>query len=207
MKVTIGQKSIGILRGIKAFLSQFGIHSVIYSPAGQISSLEVGRADDLVKFLRLVKPIVKRRQVVTALAYLEGRIRGNRLLQVFDQEYRFHKRKRSPVVNLGLKFPLTRYEAVEVASAKAAEARLRGNHRAFLSRVEKRCLALPKAFDVKDIQQTIGVSRSRAQALARIMEELHLVTCRYEKVPPRFHRLVCERISPKSAGNEATASK
>ena len=201
LKATMGQKSPDILRIIRAFLSDERIHSSIYSPTKGVSTLEVRRADDLARFLSLVRPMIKQRQTVTAKAYLEGRINGNRLLEVFDEEYRLHARKSNPLFHLGPRFPLTRFEAVEFAQANTAQARLRANRKFFLSRMRARVGSLPRVFDVKDIQRVIGVSKTRAQKLARMMEGEHFVSCRYEKVPPRFHKLVCERL-PESM-NEA----
>lgn len=194
LKVTICQKSDEVLRKIKKFLSLAKIHSAIYVMPTGLNTLEIGRLDDLARFLRSVRVVVKRRQVATALAYLEGRVSGNTLIHVFDQECRLHKRKKSPLKNIGLRFPMTRLEAVRAAEIKAAEGRIRGIHLSFRKRVRQRALLLPRVFDVKDIQRVIGVSRTRSQLLARIMERHGLVKCRFEKVPPRFHKLVCERI-------------
>jgi hypothetical protein len=194
LKATICQRSLEVLLRIKTFLQMLGIHSVVYASKTRANVLEVRRADDLVRFLRHLRTIVKRRQVETALDYLEGRITGNTLLEVFDQEFREHKRKGDPKSKLGLRFPFTRFEAVEAAGVKSAEARIKGNQRSFRERMERRVFSLPPVFGVKEIQRIIGVSKPRAQALGRLMEREGLVRCHFERVPPRFRRLVFERI-------------
>ena len=75
LKVTMGQKSQGILKKIQAFLLTQGIHSVIYRPKMGISTLEIGRVDDLTRYLSSVPSIIKRKQVDCALQYLRGRCR------------------------------------------------------------------------------------------------------------------------------------
>jgi LAGLIDADG-like domain len=194
LKATVGQRSLGVLVQIREFLQASGIYSVIYESEHSANSLEVRRARDLIRFLRSLRTIVKRRQVETALEYLEGWISGNQLLRIYEHEYRKHKRKGNPRANLGLRFPMTRFQAVEAAAMKSSEARARGARKSFLGRMERRVLVLPPRFDVKDVQRIIGVSRPRAQKLGRLMEEQRLVRSHFEKVPPRFRKLVFERI-------------
>lgn len=134
LKATICQRSLGVLRRIKSCLRLYGIVSVIYTFANGMNSLEVGRADDLSRFLRS-KSIVKARQVAAARDYLDGRITGNELLQIYEEEYRSHKRKNSPLRSLGMRFPTTRLGAKEAAATKAAEARHAGHRRIYLQRM------------------------------------------------------------------------
>ena len=194
LKVTICQKSLDVLRRIRAFLMLVGIYSVIYTFKNGLNTLEIGRADDLSRFLGSVKSIVKRRQVETALDYLEGKICGNELLKVYEDEYKKHKRKSNPRLRIGLRFPMTRTEAVEAAETLSKRARLLGNRRCFLERLERRVLSLPSVFGVKDIERVIGVSKPRAQVLGVLMEREGLVRSHFERVPPRFRKKVFERI-------------
>lgn len=194
LKVTICQKSIDVLRRIKAFLLLTGIYSVIYTFKNGLHVVEIGRADDLCRFLRSVNSMVKRRQVRTALDYLEGTISGNTLLNIYEEEYKKHKRKSNPLERIGLRFPMTRPEAVEAAEALSKRARFLGNRRCFLDRLKRRVLSLPRVFGVKDIERVIGVSTPRAQVLGVLMEREGLVRSHFERVPPRFRKKVFERI-------------
>ena len=87
LKVTMGQKSQEILKKIQAFLVTRRIHSDIYRPKTGISALEIGRVEDLTRFLSSVPSIIKRKQVDCALRYLKGEISGNALIKVFDEEH------------------------------------------------------------------------------------------------------------------------
>ena len=80
LKVTMGQKSQGILKRIQAFLLNQGIHSVIYPSKKGVRTLEIGRVEDLTRFLSFVPSIVKRKQVSCALQYLRGEMSGNTLI-------------------------------------------------------------------------------------------------------------------------------
>ncbi len=194
LKVTMGQKSQGILEKIQAFLLTQGIRSVIYRPKTGVRSLEIGRVEDLTRFLSFVPSIVKRKQVSCALQYLRGEIPGNTLIKVFDEEHTKLRRKSTPMKGLRMRFPLTKLEAVSLAdelSLKSRQAAIRQN---YLSRMRRRASILPPVFGVKDVERAFGVSRGRAQRLARLMEKEGLVACSYEKVPPRFHKLKCERL-------------
>jgi len=193
LKATVCQKSLGVIRAIRWFLSAFGIHSVVYTFKNGINSLEVGRADDLVRFLLHLKLVVKKRQASTALQYLEGKVSGNTLLKVYEQEYKKHKRKNNPLKNLGLRLPMTRFQAVAAAQAKSRRARNIGIRRSFQVRLRARVNALPRTFAVKDIERVIGVSKPRAQVLGNIMEREGFVRSHFEKVPPRFRKKVFER--------------
>lgn len=194
LKATIVQRSLEVLTKIRAFLTLWGIHSVIYAYETTANTLEVRRADDLVRFLRHLRTIVKRKQVELALEYLEGRISGNALLQVYDMGFREHKRKGNPMSKPGLRFPMTRFEAVEAAAAKSFEARMKGQQRSYRERIERRVLSLPPIFGVKDIEEVIGVSKPRAQVLGNLMVKEGLVKSHFERVPPRFRKKVFVRL-------------
>jgi len=194
LKVTICQKSLDVLRKMKSFLLLVGIQSVVYSYKNGLHVLEIGRIHDLSRFFRLIKPVVKKRQVQTALDYLEGRLSGNKLLQIFDREYTKHKRKNSPLRALGPRFPMTRFEARGAAAAISYDARMEGNRRAYLARLEARVKSLPSPFGVKDIERVIGVSKPRAQVIGNLMVREGYVKSHFERVPPRFRKKVFERI-------------
>jgi len=185
LKVTICQKSLDVLQKIKSFLILFGIRSAIYCYKNGLHVLEVGRIYDLSRFFHLIKPVVKNRQVQTALDYLEGRISGNSLLQIFDQEYAKHKRKNSPLRSLGPRFPMTRLEAREAAANISLKARIKGNRTAYLNRLEKRILALPAVFHVRDIESTVGVSKPRAQVIGNLFVREGFAKFHYERVAHR----------------------
>jgi hypothetical protein len=170
-----------------------GIFSVVYKYASGMYSLEVGRIDDLTRFLRSVRCVVKRRQVNVALAYLEGNATGNEFLQVLEEEHLRHRRKTSPLRILGPRFPVTRMRALQSSRVITDKARIEGNRRAFLNRVQKRVLSLPPTFDVKDIEMVLGVSKPRAQVIGIIMEREGFVQSHFERVPPRFRKKVFER--------------
>jgi hypothetical protein len=197
LKVTICQKSLGVLRRIKAFLLLAGIYSVIYTFRNGMRTVEIGRADDLCRFLRSIKSIVKRRQVETAVDYLEGTISGNTLLKIYEEEYKKHKRKTNPLRKIGLRFPMTRTEAVEAAESISKQARFLGNRHCFLDRLERRVLSLPEVFGVKDIEKVIGVSKPRAQVIGNLMVREGFVKSHFERVPPRFRKKVFERLPQK----------
>ncbi len=194
LKVTICQKSLHVLQIIKVFLQLVGIRSVIYTYVNGMHALEIGRIDDLLRFFRSVNSVVKRRQVRTALEYLEGRISGNKLLQVYDIEFRQGKRKNSPRRKIGLRFPMTRFEARRTAATISFEARAKGNRRAYLERLEQRILSLPITFGVRDIQRTIGVSKPRAQVIGNLLVREGFAKFHFERVPPRFRKKVFERL-------------
>jgi hypothetical protein len=194
LKATVCQKSLEVLTRIRTFLLSAGILSVIYTYSNGMNSLEVGRADDLMKFLRSLKSLVKARQVSTALDYLGGKITGNTLLKMYEEEYIRHKRKNSPMRSLGLRFPMTRAGAVEAAGIKSARARHEGHRRRYLERMRARVLALPPTFGVRDIQSALGLSKPRAQFIGKKMVDLGLVSCHFERIPPRFRKKVFERL-------------
>ena len=194
LKVTMGQKSQEILKKIQAFLVTRRIHSDIYRPKTGISALEIGRVEDLTRFLSSVPSIIKRKQVDCALRYLKGEISGNALIKVFDEEHTKLSRKFTPMKGLGMRFPLTKHEAVALANELSEKSRIAANRKIYLARMRRRASNLPPVFGVKDVERTFGVSKGRAQRLARLMEKEGLVTCSYEKVPPRFHKLKCERL-------------
>ena len=194
LKVTICQKSIEVLNAIGIFLHPAGIDSTIYTYKNGLNVLEIRRIHGLVLFFHSVTSIVKARQVIAALDYLEGRVSGNTLLQIYDAEYESHKRKNSPLLRIGPRFPMTRLEAVKAAAAKSLQARTKGNRRAYLERLAHRVEALPTSFGVKDIEKVLGVSKPRAQVIGNIMVREGFVKCHFERVPPRFRRKVFERI-------------
>ena len=119
---------------------------------------------------------------------------GNTLIKVFDDEHMKLRRKSTPLKGLGIRFPLTKLEAVTLANELSQKSRLAANREIYTARMRRRASSLPPVFGVKDVETTFGISRGRAQRLARLMEKEGLVTCTYEKVPPRFHRLKCERL-------------
>ena len=194
LNVTICQKSVEVLQAIKSFLLLSGIYSVIYRFATGLYSLEIGRNDDIIRFLKSVKTIVKDKQVNAALEYLDGRITGNVFLQVLEQEKMNHRRKTSPLRILGLRFPMTRAEAIGVARLKSSEARINGNRRAYLERLTRRVNALPNPFVAKDIERILGLSKPRAQVIGNLMVREGLVRSHFERVPPRFRKKVFERL-------------
>ena len=194
LKVTICQKSLDVLRRIKTILALVGIYSVIYTFRTGLHTLEIGRADDLSRFLRSVKSIVKGRQVKTALDYLEGSIGGNTLLKIYEGEYLKHKRKTNPLRRIGLRFPMTRPQAVEAAGILSRQGSRTSSRKHFLKRLQGRVCSLPRIFDVKDIERVIGVSKPRAQVIGNLMVREGFVSFHFEKVPPRFRKKVFMRV-------------
>ncbi len=156
--------------------------------------MEIGRVEDLTRYLSSVPSIIKRKQVDCALLYLRGEISGNTLIKVFDGEHTKLRRKSTPIKGLGIRFPLTKLEAVALANELSQKSRQAANRKIYTARMRRRASSLPPVFGVKDVETTFGVSKGRAQRLARLMEREGLVACSYEKVPPRFHKLKCERL-------------
>jgi len=185
LKATVCQKSVEVLLRIRLFLQMAGIYSIIYTFSNGMNSLEVGRADDLLRFLKSLRSVVKARQVATAIKYLDSRISGNSLLLVYEQEYKHHKRKNSPLRSLGLRFPMTRAEAVSAARIKAVKGSHEENRRRYTERMELRVQSLPQVFVVSDIQSNVGVSKKRAQYLGKKMEALGLVRSHFERAAHR----------------------
>jgi uncharacterized protein with GYD domain len=194
LTITICQKSIEVLQAIRSLLTLSGIHSMIYQFASGMYSLQIGRNGDIIRFLRSVNAIVKRRQAKASLEYLESKITGNVLLQVLEAEKMSHRRKTSPLRVLGLRFPMTRAEAIRAAALKSADARIKGNRRAYLERLGRRVKSLPITFGVKDIERVIGVSKPRAQVIGILMEREGFVRSHFERVPPRFRRKMFKRL-------------
>lgn len=194
LTITICQKSVEVLRAIKSLLTLSGIYSAIYRFTSGMYSLQIGRNGDIIRFLKSVNTIVKRSQVKASLDYLESKITGNALLQVLETEKVNHRRKTSPLRVLGLRFPMTRAEAIEAAALKSADARIKGNRRAYLKRLEKRVKSLPVTFGVKDIERVIGVSKPRAQVIGNLMVREGFVNSHFERVPPRFRKKVFVRL-------------
>jgi LAGLIDADG-like domain len=156
LRVSICQRSIEVLRAVRSSLTLLDIYSVIYSFASGMYCLSIIRVVDLVRFLRSVECVVKKRQVIGALDYIEGRITGNALLQVLEEEHAHHKRKTSPLRILGPNFPMTRLQALEASALESTKARVDGNRRAFLRRMQGRVSSLPSIFGVRDIERVIG---------------------------------------------------
>ena len=194
LTVVLCQKSIEVLRSIKSKLSEMGIYAAIYKFASGMYTLDIIRVADVTRFLRSVRCIVKRRQVDAALGYLQGRLTGNALLQVLEEEHLQHRRKTSPMRTLGLRFPMTRTKALEVSAIISTKARTEGNRRVYEERVKRRVLSLPVVFSVKDIEMGLHVSKSRAQAIGNLMVREGLVRSHFERVPPRFRKKVFERL-------------
>ncbi|MDE1858695.1 MAG: hypothetical protein KGI26_06500 [Thaumarchaeota archaeon] len=157
-------------------------------------TVDIIRVGDVTRFLRVVMSIVKRRQVDAVLDYLEGRIAGNVLLMVLEEEHVAHRRKTSPLRILGPRFAMTRSEALAASAARTGKARVEGNRKAFLTRVQRRVLLLPTTFGVRDLQRVLGVSKPRAQTVGAIMEREGFVKSHFERVPPRFRKKVFERV-------------
>ena len=199
LSVAICQKSKEVLRAIRSLLMTRDIHSAIYRFANGMYSLDLNRVGDLTRFLHSMKVVVKMRQVQAALEYLEGRMTGNRLLQVLEEEHVHHRRKTSPIRILGPRFPMTRTQALDSSAVRSAKARVEGNRRAFHRRLEKRVLSLPSKFGVRDLEKVIGVSKPRAQVLGVLMEREGFVRSHFERVPPRFRKKVFERIAFRAA--------
>jgi hypothetical protein len=192
--IMICQKSVEVLLAIKKTLSRIGVYSAIYLFASGMYALDIIRIQDVVKFLHSVKSVVKRRQVLAALDYLEGRTTGNEFLLVLEEEHIHHKRKTSPLRILGPKFPLTRPQVLAASAIISSKARVEGNRRAYLKRLEKRVLSLPRSFLVRDMELILGVTKSRAQVIGNLMAKEGFVRYHFEKVPPRFRRKVFERL-------------
>jgi hypothetical protein len=112
----------------------------------------------------------------------------------YEEEYKRGKRKSSPLRRIGLRFPMTRMEAVKAASTKSFEARRAGNRKKYLERLEHRVHSLPPIFGVREIERVTGLSKPRAQVLGILMEREGLVKSHFERVPPRFRKKVFERL-------------
>ena len=95
--------------------------------------MEIGRVEDLTRYLSSVPSIIKRKQVDCALLYLRGEISGNTLIKVFDEEHTKLRRKSTPMKGLGIRFPLTKLEAVALVSELSQKSRQASNGEIFLA--------------------------------------------------------------------------
>ena len=186
LKVTICQKSVEVLEAIRALLAVSGIFSVIRKFANGIYCLEIIRIRDVTQFFYSVRCVVKGRQVAAAIQYLDSKVSGNAFLQVLDDEHTSHRRKSSPLRFLGPNFPLTRSEALAQSKIISAKARVEGNRKAFLRRLERRVLSLPITFRVRDIERVIGVTKPRAQVIGNLFVREGFARSHYERAPHRL---------------------
>jgi hypothetical protein len=136
---------------------------------------------------------LKREQALATVAYYDGKITGNQLLEIFDAEHKAGRRRTTPL-KLGADYPLTRFEVLLKARetrASAARARNLIQTKGFLSEMLKR---LPNTFATADVARLFHCSLESARYSIRKMEANELVSCKI--IGTRgWGKLICTKLS------------
>ncbi|MDE1853190.1 MAG: LAGLIDADG family homing endonuclease [Thaumarchaeota archaeon] len=198
--LTISQKYRPLLEEIAQFLKLNGIDCKISRNSPTVHEIRVRRIESICKLLTRMSLSLKREQALATVAYYDGRITGNQLLEVFDLEFKAGKRRSTPL-KPGANYPLTHSEAVARARrtrATAARARNLIQTKGYLVEMLKR---LPSTFVTADVASVFGCPWQSARYSIRKMEANGLVSCR--KVGTRgWGKLVCTKVTAGREGHE-----
>ncbi len=198
----ISQKNRNLLERLAEFLAASGIKSRVTRNARQISELKVGRISQLRKLILRMNLVLKHEQALAVLAYYDGKITGNQLLEVFDREYKEGRRRSTPL-RKGLTFPLSYVEAIRRAQEVRVTA-ARMSHKTDRSRrLQMRANSLPTEFDVRDMAERFKCSPTNARYLIRAMEASGLVSCNLTSMGKGHLKLVCTNTPKEKSADES----
>jgi LAGLIDADG-like domain len=175
--LTFSQKYRPLLEAIAKFLRVNGITCTVYQVKETVHEIRIRRIESICKLLRRLRLTLKRDQATATLAYFDGRISGNQLIEVFDLDFKLGKRRSTPL-RPGVDYPLRHTEAVLNAGKIRAFATRSANliyTREFLLR---RIDLLPTTFRTTDVAKIFGCSLNRARYSIRRMEANGLVSCK-----------------------------
>lgn len=174
--LTFSQKHRPLLETIARFLKENGIGCIVYKSSETVHEIRVRRIADVRRLLRMMKLILKREQAVAALAYFDGKITGNEVLQIFDSEHRLGKRRSTPL-KPSSNFPLTYTEAVRMAQETRASAARLANQIHDRGSLLGKLDSLPSMFGTAELARVFECSRANALSIAHQMEANGLVSC------------------------------
>ena len=190
--VTISQKYRPLLSAIAEFLDRNGIICQLCRNGRAVHEIRIRRIENVCKLLGRLTLNLKRNQALATIAYYDGRITGNQLLQIFDTEHKMGRRRSSPL-KLGMSYPLTHKEAlleaqkIRVSATRAAN--LIYTRQVLISRAK----LLPEAFATADVARILSCSLQTARYIIRRMEANGLVSCKI--VGTRGHgKLECLKL-------------
>ncbi len=189
--VDMAQKNREVLELIAAFVHQWGINSRLVLSSTGIFHLRIWRIKDIISFLSHLTLVVKARQVQASLDYLEGRITGNNLLSIFNEDFLMGRRRRVPLGGREWNRVLTHAEANAFAKKERSEAAMAARNCMTKSDRSQMVLKLPPIFDVKDAANMMGVNTQRARYVISLMRRDGLIK---SEIHSRSRTLVCTRL-------------
>ncbi len=189
--LTISQKFRPLLDKIAMFLKENGIHCIVCKNSRTVHEIRIRRIEDVCRLLRKLTLVLKPEQARAALAYFDGTITGNQVLEIFDSEFKRGKRRSTPL-RPGLSFPLRHSEAIFNARRVRALA-ARATNLITRKSLSQELTLLPTTFSTADVARTFERSMTNARYRIRRMEANGLVSCKI--VGARGHgKLICTKV-------------
>ncbi len=185
LALRISQKNSEVLDLISGFPKHRGIHSIIGRMTDGTHYLGVQRARDVLRMANSMKLVVKKVQLEAAAAYLEGKITGNELLTVLQEEHLRGRRKSEIPESALRRFPLTRVEAKKLARDNAKLAGSAANRLKMQRRAPEALPGLPSSFTSVDLMRCLDVGRGAALKHGRFLAVRGLVTIERIRGPGR----------------------
>lgn len=192
ISLTFSQKYRPLLEAVAAFLNTNGIYGTIYPTKETVNEIRARRIGDICRLLSKMNLFLKREQALAVLSYYNGAITGNKLLRIFDSEYRLGKRRSTPM-KPGLDFRLRHTQAVINANNARAAAARKVNLKLTREAPMEAVKLLPDPFVSADVARAFGCSQVGGLYRIHRMEENGLVSCR--KVGTRGQgKMVCTKL-------------
>ena len=192
INVTFSQKYRPLLDRIASFLGQNRIACQVCRNGRAVHEIRVRTIENVCKLLRKLNLNLKRNQALATIAYYEGNITGNQLLEVFDSEFKMGRRRSTPL-KPGMDYPLTHREALHEAQKVRVSATRAANliytHESLLLRLER----LPNSFATADAARILACSLQTARYIIRRMVANGLVYCRVVRARGRG-KLECLKL-------------
>jgi hypothetical protein len=177
ISLTFSQKYRPLLEAIATFLRANEITCTVCQNSATVHEIRVRRIESVCKLLRRLNLILKRNQAVATLAYFDGKISGNEVVEAFDHEFRMGRRKLTPL-RPGVNFPLRHSEAVLNARKTRALAARSANLTLTRDLLVRRINLLPTLFGTADVARIFRCSLATARYCIRRMEANGLVSCK-----------------------------
>lgn len=190
--MTFSQKYKPLLEAVADFLRTNGIYCTIYPTKETVNEIRLRRIEDICKLLSRMNLVLKQAQALTVLAYYNGAITGNRLLRIFDSEFRLGKRRSTPL-KPGLDLRLRHTQAVNNANNARVAAARKVNLKLTRETLIEVIKLLPDPFVSADVARISGCSHVGGLYRIHRMEANGLVSCK--KVGTRGRgEMVCAKL-------------
>jgi hypothetical protein len=192
ISLTFSQKFRPLLDAVAGFLRANGISCIVCRASKTVHEIRVRRIEDICRLLRRLALVLKRDQALAVLAYFDGRITGNQVLEIFDSEFRSGKRRSTPL-EPGISYPLKHPDAVLKARKTRALAARLVNLTITREFLLQRIRLLPATFTTSDVARIFECSLANAHYRILRMQANGLVSCSI--VGTRGHgKLVCTKL-------------